>query len=392
MRGVCRLVHNPAVSTWQQDARSAALAAGIDPGVFTRQMGQEAHGQDLTSGAGAEGPAQFTPGTARSVGLNSRTVHQRRPAYNAAARLMAGYLKRYGNWRDALAAYNAGPGRVGQSLPPETRNYIATILGDSSPPAKPGKGGRQQRLIPSASGSDTGAGAQSPAPTLPSGSGTDFAGLLQGLLSHPAQQGPEVSPIQAPGFAAAPKLAQGAQPLEPVATAAAQQQPSVSALLSAISGSQGTGSDIFSPAQTGNAENGPSASPGPTRVGSRKTGKHGSEVLELIHNDGPGRPGFGIKNGQVVNGSQVFSGVWAGHANHVHVAAGPKTVVALGRLAQSMGLHVGQNPHFGGVDKVHVPGSYHYKGEAIDVSGDPRAMDAFSRAVERYNRTRRLPT
>jgi hypothetical protein len=37
-----------------------------------------------------------------------------------------------------------------------------------------------------------------------------------------------------------------------------------------------------------------------------------------------------------------------------------------------MGLHVGENPHFGGVTPVHVQGSYHYKGEAIDVSGDPR--------------------
>jgi hypothetical protein len=35
--------------------------------------------------------------------------------------------------------------------------------------------------------------------------------------------------------------------------------------------------------------------------------------------------------------------------------------------------------------------SFHYKGEAIDVSGDPRLMDRYARAVERYNRTRKLP-
>jgi hypothetical protein len=35
------------------------------------------------------------------------------------------------------------------------------------------------------------------------------------------------------------------------------------------------------------------------------------------------------------------------------------------------------------VSAVHVPGSYHYKGEAIDVSGDPGTMNAYSRKVER---------
>lgn len=41
----------------------------------------------------------------------------------------------------------------------------------------------------------------------------------------------------------------------------------------------------------------------------------------------------------------------------------------IGHVAQSsFGLHVGQNPDFGGVDPVHVAGSFHYKGRAIDVS------------------------
>lgn len=38
-------------------------------------------------------------------------------------------------------------------------------------------------------------------------------------------------------------------------------------------------------------------------------------VTELIHN-----PGFGIKNGQNVNGAVVFAAVWLGHRDHVHVA------------------------------------------------------------------------
>jgi hypothetical protein len=119
------------------------------------------------------------------------------------------------------------------------------------------------------------------------------------------------------------------------------------------------------------------------------SGKGGSKVLELIFNDGG--KGYGIKDGQAVNGQQVFNAVWGGHANHVHVAAGPKTVVALGKVAERMGLHVGENKAFGGVDPVHVPGSYHYKNEAIDVSGDQRLMGKFARYVANYNRKRELP-
>jgi hypothetical protein len=109
-------------------------------------------------------------------------------------------------------------------------------------------------------------------------------------------------------------------------------------------------------------------------------GKH-SPLFELIHNTGNG-PGYAVKNGQKVNGAQFYSQVWAGHKNHVHVAAGPNTVVKLGKMAQEMGLNVGENPHFGTVHRVHSANSYHYKGEAIDVSGDPQKMNRYARRVE----------
>lgn len=40
------------------------------------------------------------------------------------------------------------------------------------------------------------------------------------------------------------------------------------------------------------------------------------QLKELIHN-----PGYGVKDGRVVNGASVFAAVWAGHRDHVHVAA-----------------------------------------------------------------------
>ena len=109
---------------------------------------------------------------------------------------------------------------------------------------------------------------------------------------------------------------------------------------------------------------------------------HGG-LLELIHNTGSG-PGYAVKNGRVVSGPQVYGSVWAGHRYHVHVAAGPTTVVALGELAQRMGLHVSGQSHFGGrPTSGHAPNSYHYKDEAIDVSGPENLMDQFAAEVER---------
>ncbi len=60
-----------------------------------------------------------------------------------------------------------------------------------------------------------------------------------------------------------------------------------------------------------------------------------------------------------------------------------KAVVQIGKLAQAMGLYVGENPHFGGVEPVHVTGSYHYQDRAIDVSGDPGLMAKFAKKLDK---------
>jgi hypothetical protein len=80
---------------------------------------------------GAQGLAQFMPGTADAYGLADPFDPER--AIDAQARLMRDLLRRFGSVPLALAAYNAGPERVAACgcVPPfpETRGYVARILG-----------------------------------------------------------------------------------------------------------------------------------------------------------------------------------------------------------------------------------------------------------------------
>jgi hypothetical protein len=109
-------------------AAAAARRARMPVQLFLRQMNQEAGFRDATSPAGAQGPAQIMPATARAWGV--RNVHDPNEAYNAAAQHMRQYHDQFGSWAKALIAYNAGPGAVSRgSLPAETRNYIARIMG-----------------------------------------------------------------------------------------------------------------------------------------------------------------------------------------------------------------------------------------------------------------------
>src|SRR3954447_24241449 len=83
------------------------------------------------SRAGALGIAQFMPSTAAGLGLSDPFDAER--AIDAQAHLMRDLLRRFGSVPLALAAYTAGPGPVAGCgcVPPypETRGYVAKILG-----------------------------------------------------------------------------------------------------------------------------------------------------------------------------------------------------------------------------------------------------------------------
>jgi soluble lytic murein transglycosylase-like protein len=83
------------------------------------------------SPTGAQGLAQFEPGTARAYGLSD--PFDGAASIDAQAHLMHDLLARYKTAALALAAYNAGPGAVDRyhGIPPyaETQGYVTRVLG-----------------------------------------------------------------------------------------------------------------------------------------------------------------------------------------------------------------------------------------------------------------------
>jgi len=109
----------------------AAAAANISPTLLSALVWQESRwNAQAVSRAGAIGLAQLMPGTARDLGVNPAD-----PVANlhGGARYLRQLLDKFdGNVEMALAAYNAGAGRVrsagGIPAIAETRNYVTSIV------------------------------------------------------------------------------------------------------------------------------------------------------------------------------------------------------------------------------------------------------------------------
>jgi hypothetical protein len=114
--------------------QEAAKKHGLDPNIFRRQLVQESglNPSIVNQRSGAAGIAQFMPGTARGFGINPMDPAQAIPA--AAAYMRQNLNAHGGDYAHALAAYNWGPGNVAKkglaAAPPETVNYIASIMGN----------------------------------------------------------------------------------------------------------------------------------------------------------------------------------------------------------------------------------------------------------------------
>lgn len=112
-------------------AKAAARKHGVPEDLFLRLVQQESGwNPHAVSHAGATGLAQLMPDTAAKLGVDAKDPHQN---LDGGARYLAMMYSRFGSWRLALAAYNAGPGAVEKhgGIPPfaETKNYVKAILG-----------------------------------------------------------------------------------------------------------------------------------------------------------------------------------------------------------------------------------------------------------------------
>jgi soluble lytic murein transglycosylase-like protein len=110
----------------------AAQRWNVSATLLAAQLYQESKFNPFAvSPAGAQGIAQFMPGTARSYGLDDPFDAER--AIDAPAHLMRDLLRQFGAVPLALAAYNAGSAAVSRCgcVPPipETTAYVAAIVG-----------------------------------------------------------------------------------------------------------------------------------------------------------------------------------------------------------------------------------------------------------------------
>ncbi|MDF1634644.1 lytic transglycosylase domain-containing protein [Mycoplana sp. MJR14] len=113
-----------------------ALLNGLPPDYFARLIWRESlFRPDAVSPKGAEGIAQFMPGTARLRGLEN-SFHALQ-ALDASAEYLAELRDRYGNLGLAAAAYNAGETGLENflsngRLPFETRAYVMAITANTA--------------------------------------------------------------------------------------------------------------------------------------------------------------------------------------------------------------------------------------------------------------------
>jgi membrane-bound lytic murein transglycosylase D len=125
--------------------RAAFIAEGVPPELVWLAEAESTFNPNARSPVGARGLYQLMPETARDLGLSTFLPDDRTdPAKSAraAARLLRANYEKFGSWPLAIAAYNAGAGRISRllektstktyagiasALPAETRLYVPKV-------------------------------------------------------------------------------------------------------------------------------------------------------------------------------------------------------------------------------------------------------------------------
>jgi soluble lytic murein transglycosylase-like protein len=98
--------------------------------VESRGRQYDANGNVLKSKAGALGIMQLMPSTAAQLGIDPNDEEQNLAGGESYLQQL---FAKYGNWEDALAAYNWGPGKVdaalasGSAYPGSVQEYIENV-------------------------------------------------------------------------------------------------------------------------------------------------------------------------------------------------------------------------------------------------------------------------
>ncbi|MEX2414684.1 MAG: lytic transglycosylase domain-containing protein [Paenibacillaceae bacterium] len=131
------------VTDYDQLIEQSSTQYGVDPNLIRAVIQTESgYKSDAVSESGAKGLMQLMDATAASLGV--KNSYDPQDNINGGTKFLAYLLQKYnGHERVALAAYNAGPGRIDRlgisndaqlqdkydELPQETQNYIRKVMG-----------------------------------------------------------------------------------------------------------------------------------------------------------------------------------------------------------------------------------------------------------------------
>ena len=113
--------------------RDASVRYGVEAKLVRSVIRHESNfDPDAVSHAGAQGLMQLMPGTARELGVVC--PHEPRENVLAGTRYLRAMYLEFGNWPEAIAAYNAGPARIASGrVPKETRIYVRRVIASWRP-------------------------------------------------------------------------------------------------------------------------------------------------------------------------------------------------------------------------------------------------------------------